>query len=203
MRFLEGLVVLAGLVFAVQLAHRQGPQDSNLIDFYHYIPASFLVLAAVRFGPPGGSGSLSIMCVLSVVATEASQRTVFVPAAMDNVLSTQLFMIVLAIPIMSLSVLVEQQHKTERSLRESEERFRNMADTAPVMIWISGVDERANFFDGGWLNFTDALLLEEAGYGWTMGVRPDHRDNCLAGYSAAFAGRRDWHAEYQLRRAEW
>ncbi len=202
LRCLEGFAVLAGLVFAVQLAHRQGPQDSSLIDFYHYIPASFLVLAAVRFGPPGASASLSIMCLLSVVATEATQRTVFVPAAMDSVLSTQLFMIVLAIPIMSLSVLVEQQHKTEHSLRESEERFRNMADTAPVMIWISGVDERANFFNRGWLNFTGRTLSEEAGYGWTMGVHPDHRENCRAGYSAAFGGRRDWRTEYQLRRAD-
>ena len=201
-RFLEGLVVFSGLVFALQMAHRQGPQDSSLIDLYHYIPASFLVLAAVRFGPPGASGSLSVMTVLSVVATEASQRTVFVPAAMDSVLSIQLFMIVLAIPIMSLAVLVEQQHKTEHSLRESEERFRNMADTAPVMIWISGVDERADFFNRGWLNFTGRTLSEETGYGWTMGVHPDHRSNCLAGYSAAFESRREWHAEYQLRRAD-
>ncbi len=201
-RFLEGLVVFSGLVLAVQIAHRQGLRDSNLIDFYHYIPASFLVLAAVRFGPLGASGSLSIMTVLSVVATEASQRTVFVPAAMDSVLSIQLFMIVLAIPIMSLAVLVEQQHKTEHSLRESEERFRNMANTAPVMIWISGVDERANFFNRGWLNFTGRSLSEEIGYGWTVGVHPDQRDNCLAGYSAAFKGRRDWHTEYQLRRAD-
>jgi PAS domain S-box-containing protein len=201
-RYLEGLVVFAGLVLAVQIAHQQGLQDPNLIDFYHYIPASFLMLAAVRFGPPGAAGSLSIMSMLSVAATEASQRTIFVPAAMDSVLSIQLFMIVLAIPIMSLAVLVEQQHKTGRSLRESEERFRNMADTAPVMIWISGVDERANFFNRGWLNFTGRSLSQEIGYGWTTGVHPDQRDGCLAKYSAAFESRRDWHTEYQLRRAD-
>ena len=202
LRYFEGLAVFSGLVFAVQMAHQQGPQDPNLIDFYHYIPASFLMLAAVRFGPPGAAGSLSIMSVLSVVATEASQRTIFVPAAMDSVLSIQLFMIVLAVPIMSLAVLVEQQHRTEQSLRESEERFRNMADTAPVMIWISGVDERAGFFNRGWLSFTGRTLSQEIGYGWITGLHPDQRDGCLAEYSSAFEGRRDWHSEYQLRRAD-
>jgi PAS domain S-box-containing protein len=202
MRYLEGLVLFSGTVMAVQLAHRQNIQNSSLVDFYHYVPASFLVIAAVRFGPPGASAALSVMSMLSVAATEASQRTIFVPAAMDSVLATQLFMIVLAIPIMSLAVLVEQQRKTERALRESEERFRVMADTAPVMIWISGVDGGANFFNKGWLNFTGTTLSEETGYGWAKCVHPDHRNACEAGYSAAFDGRRDWHTEYQLRRAD-
>ena len=114
----------------------------------------------------------------------------------------QLFLIVIGIPIMSLAVLIEQQRRTEQSLRESEARFRNMADTAPVMIWISGPDELATFFNKGWLDFTGRRIEQELGYGWTSGVAPDHRDDCLAGYSSSFDGRRPWRAECQLRRAD-
>ncbi len=201
-RYLEGVAMFGGLIFALRLAHQRELENPALIDFYHYIPASFLVWAAVRFGSAGASGSLSIMSILSVAAASASQRTVFVPAAMDTILSTQLFMIVLGVPIMSLSVLVEQQRRSEQSLRESEERFRSMADTVPVLIWISNAEKRAIFFNKGWLNFSGRTLAEESGYGWTMDVHPDQRDGCVTGYAAAFETRCDWHTEYQLRRAD-
>ena len=122
-------------------------------------------------------------------------------AATDGVLYMQLFLIALGIPIMSLAVVLEQQRKTQHSLRESEARFRNMADTAPVMIWISGPDKLATFFNKGWLEFTGRRMEDELGYGWASGIPPDHRDECLTGYSSAFDERRSWRAECQLRRA--
>ena len=121
---------------------------------------------------------------------------------MDDVLSMQLFLIVIGMPIMSLSVLIEEQRRTEQSLRESEERFRNMADTAPVMIWISGPDRLATFFNKGWLAFTGRGIEQELGYGWASALAPDHRDECLAGYSSSFESRRSWRAEWHLRRAD-
>ena len=108
----------------------------------------------------------------------------------------------IGIPILALSVLIEQQHRTEQSLRESEARFRTMADTAPVMIWISGPDKVATFFNRGWLDFAGRGIEQELRDGWSSRVHPDHRDGCLAGYSASFDGRRFWHPECQLRRAD-
>ena len=42
----------------------------------------------------------------------------------------------------------------EEELRESEARFRTVADAAPVMIWMSGPDKLCTFFNKGWLDFT-------------------------------------------------
>ena len=194
--------MLSGLALAVQLAYQRGLNNPRMLDLYDYIPVAFLLLAAIRFGPAGASGSLTVMSVLSVIATSTTAGHPSVPAAMDDVLSMQLFLIVIGIPIMSLSVLIEQQRKTEQSLRESEARFRHMADTAPVMIWISGHDGHATFFNKGWLEFTGRPIEQELGYGWMSGVAPDQRDSCLSGYTSSFDGRRHWRAEWQLRRAD-
>ena len=114
-RYLEGLAVFSGLLFAVQLAYRRGLNTSGFLGFYDYIPVAFLLLAAVRFGPAGASGSLALMSLLSVAATNAIQPG---PSAADSVLSMQLFLLVIGIPILSLSVLLEQQHRLEQSLRK-------------------------------------------------------------------------------------
>ncbi len=96
----------------------------------------------------------------------------------------------------------EQSRQAEALLRESEARFRSMADTAAVMICVSGPDKHATFFNKGWLDFTGRTLDQELGYGWTEGVHPQDLDTCLAGYSASFDARQDCQLEYRLRRAD-
>jgi DNA-binding response OmpR family regulator len=68
--------------------------------------------------------------------------------------------------------LEQQVEERTAKLRESEERFRNMADTAPIMIWVAGTDKLCIFFNKGWLEFTGRRLDEELGNGWTAGLHP-------------------------------
>src|SRR3990170_3619038 len=86
------------------------------------------------------------------------------------------------------------------ALRESEERFRNMADTAPVMIWMSAPDKLCNYFNKVWLEFTGRTVEQEMGNGWTEGVHPDDLQRCLDTYFTAFDDRRDFKMDYRLRR---
>ncbi|HEX9146106.1 MAG TPA: PAS domain S-box protein, partial [Candidatus Binatia bacterium] len=101
-----------------------------------------------------------------------------------------------------LGALLEiTEHKqAEEKLRESEQRFRVMANTAPVMIWMSGSDKLCTFFNKGWLDFTGRTLEQELGNGWTEGVHKEDFDRCLEVYSSAFDARREFTMEYRLRR---
>ena len=87
-------------------------------------------------------------------------------------------------------------------LRESEARFRIVADTAPVMMWMSGPDKLGNFFNKGWLDFTGRTPEQEVGDGWAEGVHPDDFERCLKTYRTAFDAREPFTIEYRLRKGD-
>jgi PAS domain S-box-containing protein len=93
-----------------------------------------------------------------------------------------------------------QRRAAEQSVRESEERFRQVSNTAPVMIWMSDVDKLCTYFNRTWLEFTGRSLDAEVGNGWTDGVHPEDLLPCMQTYSNAFDRREPFRMEYRLRR---
>jgi PAS domain S-box-containing protein len=87
-------------------------------------------------------------------------------------------------------------------LVESEQRFRLMADSAPVLIWTSDVDRSWDYVNHSWLEFTGRSLDQLRGGGWLTCLHPDDRDTVLAAYLAAFDGRRRFALEYRLLRQD-
>ncbi|MDZ8187990.1 MAG: ATP-binding protein [Nostoc sp. ChiSLP02] len=90
--------------------------------------------------------------------------------------------------------------QAEEALRESEERFRLMADAAPTLIWMSGTNKLSNYFNKTWLNFTGRTIEQEMDNGWTQGVHPEDLQYCLDTYVNAFDARQGFQMEYRLRR---
>ncbi|MEP7340027.1 MAG: PAS domain S-box protein [Acidobacteriota bacterium] len=95
---------------------------------------------------------------------------------------------------------ITERRRGEERRREAEARFRMLADTAPVLIWMSGLDKHCDFFNQGWLDFTGRTMEQELGNGWTEGIHPDDFDHCLAVYTTSFDARREFEMEYRLRR---
>jgi len=95
--------------------------------------------------------------------------------------------------------ITERQHAAQ-SLLESEKRFRLVANTAPVMIWTSGVDKLYDYFNQTWLKFTGRSLKAELGTGWTEGVYPGDLKECIDTYTKAFDAREPFEMRYRLRR---
>lgn len=87
-------------------------------------------------------------------------------------------------------------------LRQSQEYFHIVADSSPIMVWITGPDSRATFVNKAWLSFTGRTPEQELGDGWLEGIHPDDAEQCWNTYQAAFTARQDYTAEYRLRRAD-
>lgn len=88
----------------------------------------------------------------------------------------------------------------ELALIESEHRFRDMADSAPVMIWMSGLDMLCYFFNQTWLDFTGRTEEQESGNGWAERVHPDDLERCMKIYTESFNAQQPFRMDYRLLR---
>ncbi|MEM1172035.1 MAG: PAS domain-containing protein [Cyanobacteria bacterium P01_H01_bin.35] len=95
-----------------------------------------------------------------------------------------------------------EYQEAELALRESEQRFRMMADSAPVLIWMSGNDSLLSYLNQTWLNFTGGNLEEEIGDGWQQAIHPEDLENYLQTYQENFYTHQPFTIEYRLRRAD-
>ena len=81
-----------------------------------------------------------------------------------------------------------------------DERFCEVMDVAPVMIWVSGEDKGCVWFNRLWLTFTGRSMAQELGNGWTDGVHRDDFDRCLETYTSHFEARKEIRMQYRLCR---
>jgi two-component system sensor kinase FixL len=199
-RVLEAALLACGLLAVSVGVFTRAPDDEGSVPALFYLPLPFLLWAAVRFGPTGINTALLAVAFLAISGVVQGRGPFVTGGPADNVLPLQLFLITLSLPLMCLAALIAERRARTNILRESEARFHTLADTAPVFIWMSGVDKRCTFFNKPWMDFTGRTLDQELGNGWAEGVHPDDRERCLATYSDAFDVRREFTMEYRLRR---
>lgn len=104
--------------------------------------------------------------------------------------------------VLTISSDITDLKRAQDAVRESEERFRLVANTAPVMIWMVGTDKLRTYVNQPWIAFTGRTLEEELGNGWADGILPEDRGACLESFFNAFDRRQPVELEYRVRRCD-
>jgi PAS domain S-box-containing protein len=94
---------------------------------------------------------------------------------------------------------ITDRYKAEVALRESEERFREMANNAPVIVWVSDRSGGTTFLGKTWFTLTGQSESQALGFGWLGVVHPEDRDNVEEEFRAANAREEAYRSEYRLR----
>jgi PAS domain S-box-containing protein len=95
-----------------------------------------------------------------------------------------------------------ERRRAEQALRESEERFRSMADHAPAVIWTSGPDAKVTFVNKYALTFTGLTFEELTGDCWKDVVHPEDLKQKYPEYVPVVAAEQEYRKEYRLRSAD-
>lgn len=93
-------------------------------------------------------------------------------------------------------VIIEQNARQAAEI--GEETFRHIADNAPVLIWIAGLDKKCSWFNKQWLSFTGRPIEEEIGDGWIKNIHPDDAESCLQTFTHSFDSKSEFEMEYRL-----
>jgi PAS domain S-box-containing protein len=97
---------------------------------------------------------------------------------------------------------VVEKLRIDAALRESEERFRNMADHAPVMIWVTDAAGRCTYLSQSWYEFTGQTPETGLGFGWLGAVHPEDAKRAEADFLSANEKQAPFRSEYRLRRED-
>ncbi|HEX8379832.1 MAG TPA: PAS domain-containing protein [Allosphingosinicella sp.] len=85
---------------------------------------------------------------------------------------------------------VSERHRAEEALRESEERFRLIADSAPVPMWVTKLDRRRSFVNRAYVEFLGISYEEAIDFDWRTVIHPDDAARVLADSMAGEASLR-------------
>jgi two-component system, LuxR family, sensor kinase FixL len=199
-RLVEACLLVIGLLIAAYLAANTAEGSIALQQTRFYAPVPFLFWAALRFGMFGASGSITLLAIIVIQAALQNRGPFASLPPAETAAALQNFLLLRAAPLYLVAVVVEQRWRTERSLRESEERFRSIANAAPVMIWQADNQKRIEFVNDGWRSFNGQSAEPDRIESWVHRVHPEDLPHARELYIACFDSRQRFELDYRHRR---
>ncbi len=159
----------------------------------------YFACSVIRLPDAAGHEVAYIIVMLDVTAEANEAWSNFLR---DMGLAITLFSGVLVL-LWSISGTAEKMLRTAfADVKESEMRFRNMADSAPVIIWATGPDMGCNYVNKVGLEFTGHTLEQDYGNGWTDNLHPEDLQRSLGLFTDKFSDRLAFRMEYRMRRTD-
>jgi PAS domain S-box-containing protein len=186
----RGYVVALGAAMGVAVVTANIPILRDRFTLFLFWPLIFAVAWYGGLGPALLTTALSAVYLMGQASASAD--------------TTQLVALlgVFGAAAVVAAVISGWRRDSEAALKEASERFSMIANSAPVLIGMSGADKGVTYFNSAWLEFTGRALSRELGMGWLEGVHPEDRDGALAAYENAWAAQRPFDTEFRLRRAD-
>jgi PAS domain S-box-containing protein len=143
-------------------------------------------------------GSRAAFIFLTTQADPAFDELVLRAGAADHLVKSQI-----NAPLLDRATRYAlERRRVEEAYRESEERFRLLANTVPALLYVTDAEGRGTFVNQGWLDFRGSSFAEECGPAWLEGVHPDDRERAQAYFDNAIHQRSQQQIEYRFRRSD-
>src|SRR5215472_15542314 len=197
-RYAEAALMLSGLGIVAHFAFVTFGGNNRPALLYALVP--FLLWSALRLGIAGISNSMLVVCLFAIWGETHTEGIFQGDSPLGGVLDLQVFLLFATASFMVLAAVVEERKDDEQQLRESEQRFRLVADSAPVLIWMSDTDNGCTYVNKSWLDFTGRPLEKELGNGWAESIHSEDLQACLRTYAQSFDRREKFEIEYRARR---
>ena len=136
-RYVEAGLLSVGLLSGCVILFTGMITPPNVSLALLYAPLPFLLWAAVRFGPGGAGAGVLVMSLFAIWAAIHGHRPFDATSAAANALSVQLFLIVTAIPLLTIGAVMAERRHGEQALRRSEERFAVAFRASPDALLIA------------------------------------------------------------------
>jgi two-component system, sensor histidine kinase and response regulator len=104
--------------------------------------------------------------------------------------------------IEGLNLDMTRQKRAEENLRESERRWRSLAEALPQLVWTATPDGACDYFSTQWTQYTGIPASELLGWRWLEVLHPDDRQATRLSWAESVAGRGAYDVEYRIRRSD-
>jgi formate hydrogenlyase transcriptional activator len=166
------------------------------------LPLPVLLWSAVRFRLQGLCLCLLLVAYLAFMHSADGHGFFAMNSPQQNVLSLQLYLILIALPLMLLAILIEERGKKQETLRESEARYRALVVAGAEMVWRANAQGEGFFVTPTWQELTGQNEEQMRDFGWLEVVHHDDRERSRGLWQEAMRDKRAYENELRVRTRE-